>query len=284
MTAGYMTFPEYTISLMIWIMPICAMTAFFTARRLLSPEKWFALLVSIALLAAVGILLDLLFAHRFFTFPEPRAVLGPAIRGIPVEEFVFYITGFWFVLFLYVFCDEWYLKKYNVPDERYARYRSRLKRLVFVHLKSVWWVMGLLIAGIVYKRIANPAGAFLPGYFIFLLVAAYIPFFLFSRVTRRFVNWPAFTFCLVLTALISIIWEVTLALPRGYWGYQEGAMLGIFIPPWHRLPIEAVTVWIFCTLVILIYEFIKICYFTKIPSVPGHKALLRVGREWRIGE
>lgn len=276
-----MTFPEYTASLLIWIAPICAMTFFFFNRRLLSPEKWFALLVSIALLAAVGIMLDLLFALRFFTFPEPRAVCGFAFRGIPVEEFAFYIAGFWFVLFAYVFCDEWYLSKYNVPDETYARYRSRLKRLVFVHLTSLWWAAGFLAGAILYKRIFNPAGDLIPGYFIFLLGAAYVPFFLFSRVTRRFVNWRAFTFCLVLTSLISIVWEVTLALPRGYWGYREGAMLGIFIPPWHRLPIEAVTVWVFCTLVILVYEFIKICYFTRIPSVPGHKALLRVGPEWR---
>jgi len=83
------------------------------------------------------------------------------------------------------------------------------------------------------------------------------------------------------TVLISIIWEVTLALPRGYWDYQHGAMLGIFIGVWHDLPIEAITVWIFCTLVIMFYEYVKICYFTDAPSVPGHKLLLKVGREWR---
>jgi hypothetical protein len=87
--------------------------------------------------------------------------------------------------------------------------------------------------------------------------------------------------CLILTVLISIIWEVTLALPRGYWGYQHGAMLGIFIGVWNGLPIEQITVWFFCTYVIFFYEFIKICYFTPLPSVPGHKLLLKIGREWR---
>jgi hypothetical protein len=38
-------------------------------------------------------------------------VLGISIKGIPVEEFVFYVTGFWFVIFIYVFCDEYFLKK-----------------------------------------------------------------------------------------------------------------------------------------------------------------------------
>jgi hypothetical protein len=260
------------------------MTVFFLVRKLLTPEKWFSLLVSVVLLGAVGIFLDLVFAHRFFTFPQPRAVLGVAIRGIPVEEFVFYITGFWFILFLYVYCDEWFLIKYNVPDERYARYRSRLKRLIFFHLSSLWWASGIVAASIVFKRLVNPSGDFFPGYFLFLFCAAYVPFLLFFRVTRNFVNWRAFIFCLVLTVLISIIWEVTLALPRGYWGYREGAMVGVFITAWHRLPFEAVTVWLFCTLVILVYEFIKICYFTKIPSVPGHKVLLTVGKEWRKNE
>jgi hypothetical protein len=276
-----MTVPEYTLTLLFWIAPICAMTAFFIRKRLLSPEKWFSLLVSTALLAAAGIILDLLFAHRFFTFPDPGTVCGLTIRGIPVEEFVFYVTGFWFIIFLYVFCDEWFLAKYNVPDELYARYRSHLKRMVFVHFKSIWWVAGIAAAAILGKQILNPAGDPVPGYFLFLLCAAYVPFILFFRVTRNFVNWRAFTFCLLLTSLLSIIWEVTLALPRGYWGYREGAMVGVFIEAWHRLPIEAVTVWLFCTLVILVYEFIKICYFTKIPSVPGHKALLSLGKEWR---
>jgi hypothetical protein len=86
-------------------------------------------------------------------------------------------------------------------------------------------------------------------------------------------------FSLLGTVLISIIWEVTLALPRGYWNYQHAAMIGIFIPVWAQLPIEAVTVWIFCTLVIMVYEFVKIYFFTSAPSVPGYHVLLKAGRE-----
>jgi hypothetical protein len=277
----HMLFPEYTISLLIWIIPICLLIFFFLKKRLLTPEKWFALIISIFILAAVGIILDLLFAKRFFTFPEQQAILGFTISDIPVEEFIFYITGFWFILFMYVFFDEWYLVKYNVPDKLYARFRAKMGKLIFIHATGNWWAGGLFLAALIFKQFFNSSGDFLPGYFTFLLLVAYVPFVLFFRVTRRFVNWPAFTFCLVLTSLISIIWEVTLALPRGYWGYREGAMIGIFVPPWHRLPIEAVTVWIFCTLVILVYEFIKIAYFTKQPSVPGYKKLLRIGKEWR---
>lgn len=213
----------------------------------------------------------------FILYPREYLI----VRGIPIEEFVFYITGFWFIIFFYVFCDEWYLKRYNVPDETYARYRSRLKSLIFVNMRGIYWAVALFALGVVFKRSFNPTGDFIPGYFTFLLIVAYVPFVVFFRVTRRFINWRAFMFCLILTTLISIVWEVTLAIPRGYWGYQEGAMLGLFIPVWQRLPIEAPTVWIFCSLVILVYEFVKICYFTTVPSVPGHSVLLKVGNDWR---
>jgi hypothetical protein len=152
---------------------------------------------------------------------------------------------------------------------------------MFVHINSAWHVVFLVVVALVAKRFLNPTGGLLPGYFVFLAVAAYMPSFLFYRVTKLFVNWRAFIFSMLATVLISIIWEVTLALPRGYWDYQHGAMLGIFIGVWHDLPIEAITVWIFCTLVIMFYEYVKICYFTDAPSVPGHKLLLKVGREWR---
>lgn len=276
-----MMYPEYTVSLCIWIVPLAVMGIFFLRKRLLTPEKTFALLATVGVLAVVGILLDLFFAGVFFTFPEPRAVLGITIRKVPVEEFVFYITGFWFILFFYVFCDEWFLRKYNVPDEKYARFRRRLRRLLFIDFKGAYWAGGLLALGVLCKRILNPEGGFIPGYFTFLLCAAYVPWILFYRVTKSFINKPAFMFSLLLTVLISIIWEVTLALPRGYWDYQHDAMLGIFIGVWSGLPIEAVTVWIFCTLVITLYEFLKICYFTAVPTVPGHALLLKVGREWR---
>jgi lycopene cyclase domain-containing protein len=273
--------PEYSVSLLIWIIPICGLVFFFIKKRLLSPEKIFAMLVTIIVLASMGIFLDLFFGKLFFTFPNKEAMCGLSIMGIPVEEFVFYITGFWFILFVYVFCDEWHLKEYNRPDQTYARFRSRIKRRLFLHLKSFWWGLIIIAAGIVIKRVANPEGCIVPGYFIFLVIIAYMPSFLFYRVTKSFVNWRAYFFSLIITVLISIIWEVTLALPRGYWGFQKGAMLGIFIGVWNNVPIEEITVWIFCTYVILLYEFLKICYFTPLPSVPGHKLLLKIGREWR---
>lgn len=254
--------PEYTVSLLIWILPILFFEGFFRHKKLLARPKRKALLITVAVLASIGIVLDLLFARFFFVFPDKDMTLGLTIRGIPFEEFIFYIAGFCFILYLYIFCDEWYLVKYNPPDYVYARYRSRLKRMIYIHKSSMYQAAAFVLCGIVVKNALNPAGCGIPGYFLFLVAAAYIPSILFYRITRSFVNWRAFFFTLVITVLISLIWEVTLALPRGYWGYQQHFMLGIFIPVWHHIPIEAVTVWIFCTLIIMVYEYLKITFFT----------------------
>jgi len=277
-------FPEYTVSLLIWVLPDVAIGIFVFGKRLLSVEKVYAFLLTVGVLAAIGCGLDLLFASRFFTFPEPRSVLGWHPGGVPFEEYVFYISGFWFILFLYVFCDEWYLKAYNLPDEWYARFRRRLDRLVYPHWRGVAWLGGLALLSVAAKVFLNPGHGWLPGYFLFLLLMAYGPFVLFYRVTRRFVNWRGFIVTVLVTTLLSVIWEVTLALPRGYWNYQHPSMLGIFIGVWHDLPIEAVTVWGSSTLVILIYEFVKIRYFTPAPTTPWHKALKKLGYDWREGQ
>jgi hypothetical protein len=276
-----MKIPGYTVSLLIWIIPVIAMSIFFIKKRLLTSEKIFALAVTIFIMSSIGVVLDLLFAGCFFRFDNTSQIIGIKIHNIPIEEFVFYITGFWFIVFLYVFCDEYFLLKYNVPDRRYARMRSILKRKVFLHYKSLWVAPLLIISGTICKRIVNPDGEFIPGYFTFLVIAAYIPFFIFFRVTRSFVNFRGFVFCIMTTLIISIVWEVNFALPGGYWGYRDGAMLGLFIKHFNNLPWEAVTVWIFSSLIILVYEFIKICYFTPVPTVPCHSLLLKIGRDWR---
>jgi hypothetical protein len=60
------------------------------------------------------------FAQWFFDYPNIGATLGigvPALgRPVPLEEYVFYLTGFLAVLLLYVWLGEFWLAAYNVPD------------------------------------------------------------------------------------------------------------------------------------------------------------------------
>ena len=75
---------------------------------------------TLAVLVPLGFLLDLLFGNAFFTFPNPAATVGirvPAVGGpLPLEEFVFYLSGFGVVLLTYVWADEYWMAAYNIPD------------------------------------------------------------------------------------------------------------------------------------------------------------------------
>jgi hypothetical protein len=57
---------------------------------------------------------------------------------------------------------------------------------------------------------------------------------------------------------MSLLWEATLALPYGWWGFQDARMLGIYITAWSRLPIEEVMVWIAVTYATaIVYEVVR---------------------------
>src|SRR5437879_7224887 len=102
----------YTWSLLLFIIPIAALGWWFAYRPDLQfPRK--AFWRTIVVLTPLGFLLDLLFGNAFFTFPNKTATLGcevPAIGGpIPIEEFVFYLTGFMLVLLCYILCADYWM-------------------------------------------------------------------------------------------------------------------------------------------------------------------------------
>jgi len=106
----------YTWSLLLFVIPIAALGWWFACR----PDLQFsrkAFWRTIAVLAPLGFLLDLLFGNAFFIFPNKAATLGweiPAAGGaIPIEEFVFYFTGFMLVLLSYIWCDEYWMAAYT---------------------------------------------------------------------------------------------------------------------------------------------------------------------------
>ena len=91
-----------------------------------------------------------------------------------------------------------------------------------------------------------------------------IPSVGFFSTARPFINWRAFSLTLFMILLISLFWEATLAVPYGWWGYQPGEMVGLFIGAWAGLPIEAVLVWISVTYATtIVYEVLKIALARK---------------------
>jgi len=229
---------------------------------------------TIGLLAPFGCGLDFFFAHRFFTFPNSAATLSvgaPALGApVPVEEYIFYITGFITVLLLYIWLDEYWLAAYNVPD--YSGQAKMMPRLLQFHPGSA--IAGvLLIAGaIVFKKFFSASREGFPGYFTFLVSAGLLPAASFYPVAKRFINWRAFSLTLFFILLVSLLWEATLALPYGWWGYQPNQMVGISIRGWSGLPIEAVFVWIAVTYATtVVFEVVKIW---RASEKPLRRALL----------
>jgi hypothetical protein len=250
----------YTWSLVLFIVPIVALAWWFACRPDLQfPRK--AFWRTIAVLAPLGFVLDLLFGNTFFVFPNKFATLGcdiPAIGGaIPIEEFVFYLTGFMLVLLSYIWCDEYWLAAYNVPD--YTAAAKDIPRIVRFHFGSVILGVLLIAAAIVYRKFFPGAHGGFPWYFVYLVCASLIPSAGFFKTAQQFINWRAFSFTFFLILLISLLWEVTLALPYGWWEYRPSAMMGLSIGAWSNLPIEAPCVWMAVSFTTIItYEVIKI--------------------------
>ena len=250
----------YTWSLLLFVIPIVALAWWFACRPDLQfPRK--AFWRTLGILAPLGFGLDLLFGNSFFIFPNKSATIGcdvPAIGGgIPIEEFVFYLTGFMLVLLSYIWCDEYWMAAYNVPDYKAAA--EGISRIVRFHFASVILGAVLIAAGVVYRKFfsGNPDG--FPWYLIYLTCASLIPSAGFFHTAQRFINWRAFSFTFFLILLISLLWEVTLALPYGWWEYRPQILMGLHIGAWFGLPIEAACVWLAVTFTTVItYEVIKI--------------------------
>jgi hypothetical protein len=250
----------YTWSLLLFIVPIVVIAFWFLPREGVKiPRKAFWL--TIGILVPLGWGLDFFFAQWFFLFPNRGATLGlsaPALGGpVPIEEYVFYLTGFIAILLIYIWMDEYWLAAYNVPD--YPGEAKKIRRLLQFHPSSAVLGAFLIAAAIVYKELFSASPTGFPGYFVFLVAGAMVPAAGFFPTARPFINWRAFSATLFFILLISLLWEATLAVPYGWWNFQKKQMLGVFIGAWSGLPIEEVCVWIAVTYsTTIVFEIVKL--------------------------
>jgi len=259
----------YTWSLLLFLVPIAVIAFWFLPHEHLHVPRR-AFWRTLAVLVPSGCALDFFFARYLFIFRNAGATLGvhaPALGGwVPVEEYLFYLTGFLAVLLIYIWFDEYWLAAYNVPD--YAGKSKSIRRLVQFHASSAV-AGGLLIVGaVIYKKVFsdNPEG--FPVYFTALVSGGLIPSVGFFPTARRFINWRAMAMTMFFILLISLLWEATLAVPYGWWGYQPGQMLGVFIGGWSGLPIEAVCVWTAVTYgTIITFEIVKLWQASEKPAL-----------------
>ena len=161
------------------------------------------------------------------------------------------------VLLSYIWCDEYWMAAYNVPD--YKEAARDITRIVRFHFASVVLGVVLIAAAILYRKFLSNTSEGFPWYFIYLICASLVPSAGFFCTAQRFINWRAFSFTFFLLLLMSLLWEVTLALPYGWWEYRSNILIGLHIGAWSGLPIEAVCVWLAVSFTTVItYEVIKI--------------------------
>jgi hypothetical protein len=249
----------YTWSLLLFIVPIAAIAGWFLPSEHLPVPKrafWW----TIGILVPLGFALDFFFANRFFVYPNAGATLrvgAPALGGdVPVEEYIFYFTGFLAVLFLYVWLSEYWLAAYSPADDA-PPVRGPWGVIGFHPASAIAGVL-LIAAAALYKRLLSPAPQGFPGYFTFIVLGALVPSAMLFPTARRRINWRALSATMFVIVLISLIWEATLAVPYRWWGFQADQMAGVFIRAWAGLPAEEIVVWVAVTwATVILYETMK---------------------------
>jgi hypothetical protein len=257
----------YSVSLVLFLVPVIVIGIWHQLRPLDSAHRrafWW----SAALVGAAGFVLDIGFGYEFFQFRNPDATLGIRVaawsfsdRGwivhyLPIEEFGFYVLGGLFVVSLYSWADGNWLNTFS-PSQRseVARWQERI-----VNFSPSAAVLAVVLVALgFWVKSHDTAHPGIPGYYLFLVTVAFVPGLLVLRGVELFINWRAFGFAYSALLLISLLWEVTLALPYQWWDYKPEHMLGIRILAWSNLPLEAVMVWLMVTWdTIIAFEVIRV--------------------------
>ena len=252
----------YFTSLAFWGIPILylwpvfnTLTAEGTGRRRR------AMRYAAGTIVVLGIVLDFLFGFLTLRFPGCSEPAGsspylwclPAVHGsVPIEELLFYALGPVAMVLVYACCDERWLSEYNPADDLLdLKLIQPSPRLAIV-------AVGAAVTALVLWRVNGT----LPAYFMFISAGAVLPAMFLYRAIGHLINWPAFAVTTLYVIVTSLIWEVTLAIPRQWWGYEPSGMMGLTIAAWSRddaiFPVEAAAVWLFAPFSsVLTYEFAK---------------------------
>ena len=252
----------YFTSLAFWAIPILYLWPVF---NLLTAEgtgrRRRALRYAAGTIVVLGIVLDFVLGFLTLRFPGCGEPTGsgpylwclPAVRGsIPVEELLFYAMGPVAMVLVYACADERWLSKYNPHDDLLDL------KLIRLSPRLAMAAAGAAALALVLWRVN---GTF-PTYFSFIAAGALLPAMFLYRTIGNLTNWPAFAVTVLYVLVTSLIWEVTLAIPRQWWGYEPSGMMGLTIAAWSRgdaiFPVEAAVVWLAAPFSsILTYEFAK---------------------------
>ena len=264
----------YTISLLLYLVPIATLMTWFFRKQ------------STRLVPPQGVQLDhrpagpdgLPARHRVrqpvLQLPEHRGhaqvflpgysfATGGLVYDLPIEEFIFYVSGFVAILLVYIWCNEVWVPAYGVPLRRHlaASALPDPAALAVGGLRGHRAGGGRCLqetvrAGVRDGRLPRRVSAVLrvPAGRGGAAQPAAVPI-----CARPFINWRAFSVTLLWVLLTSLLWEATLASPFGWWHYRETWMMGMHIRAWADLPVEAAILWVAVTYTTtIVYETIKV--------------------------
>lgn len=252
----------YFTSLALWGLPILylwpvfrAITADGTGRRRRA-LRW-----TTATFVVLGIVLDFALGYLTLRFPGCSEPAGagpylwclPAVGGrVPIEELLFYAMGPVAMVLVYACADERWLSRYNPKDD--------LLHLTLIQLSPRLMIVaaGAALTALAIWRV----NGHFPTYFAFITAGALLPAMFLYRAVGNLTNWPAFAVTTLYVIVTSLVWEVTLAIPRQWWGYESSGMVGLTVAAWSRgdaiFPVEAAAVWLLAPFAsMLTYEFAK---------------------------
>jgi hypothetical protein len=270
----------YTWSLLLFAVPDALLAYWVLAMHRGRTEKR-AFWLTLGLLVPTWCLLDIFLGLTFFKFPNHGASIGSVWgyafdtgwrRGIPVEEFGFYVFGFIAMLLVYIWSDEYLLSAYS---EKAPPPAGRASVFAQIHPQSLIAGGVLFALAWMYKAYAPHADhAGIPGYFGFILLSSVVPSLMFYRIAAPSINWRAMMVTLFFILFLSLFWEGTVGVPYQWWDYNHSQMIGIFIGAFAGLPIEAVIIWGFAAwTTIVVYEtvhaFLRARAAEAIPSLPA---------------
>ena len=290
----------YTVSLVLVIVPFLVLLYWYLKYPNRHKAHWRCLVRVCLLLTFAWLLLDILFAASIFYFPNCAATLGIRLPGyvpgsgfqpvIPIEEFLFYLFSALSLMMIYIWSSEVWFGKYALPDHIHRQRGRQVIPIVNFNPQILAIGVVLIILAIIIQRIfghdpnvppgapqipavcAMPqphgftSGKVFPLYFTLLVALIVLPsIFLFNK-SKEFINAGALHMTILIGTLISLIWETTMAIPYGWWGYQPDFMLGIYVAPWYNLPLESVILWITAGWsTIFMYEFFRLQCVTNLP-------------------
>ena len=229
----------YTLSLAFVLVPVAFLLDWYSRKRTDSvnhpdlKDLMQAVWSKIVVTAPTWIILDILLANRFFTFPDERSRVLPLIPGfawsgscdsiwsmwritscyprtIPLEEVIFYVGSGVALALLYMWAAEDFFKFNTMPKEIYEYEAKRVSRLVHWNKWLIWSGIGLAVIAVIIKKFGplwgihqQPDGW--PLYFFAQLIIVVVPLAaLYDRV-RLFTNPQAFLFVMVFTLLVDLI-------------------------------------------------------------------------------